>query len=327
MRLTGILGSMPGASRISGRIEESVPEIIDVWRKLRSVGIDDDAYERLAGCMKRVVGVFTEFLRSGEGVDTFSRGGSVRALVRETAQRQHDLGHDAVAVIEDFAALRRAVWRVVENHSDLASFDGEEAARFFSKMLDASDWVTEAALEAFDDLVREDMEEAIGRAAATDLLTGLPDRDLFGRLLLPRAINEHDRIALAIFDVARFSEGVAAGDLENARRAVLDLTEAVREGAPEGSVVARFGDDEICLLLPGAGSEEAYKNAERVLERVGASGGLDLHVGVAEYPEHGADAESVTQGAVGALKMAKRVGGSGIVIAHPRSAPDAGGVT
>jgi GGDEF domain-containing protein len=323
--MASILVVMQGSSRISERVGERVPEIITAWQESRADGIDEQAYERLCGCMERVIGIFTEFLRSDEGVETFSRGGSVRALIRETAQRQHDLGHDAVGVIEDFAALRRAVWRVVERNADLSSFDGGEVARFFSKMLDASDWVTEAALEAFDDLVREDMEEAIGRAAATDLLTGLPDRDLFERLLLPRAIEEHGQLSLAIFDVARFSEGVAAGDFESARRTLLDLTETVRKAAPEEAVLARFGDDEICLLLPGAGGEEAYANAERVLEGIGTED-PDLHVGVAEYPAHGSDAEGVIQQCVKALRMAKRLGGSGIVIAHPRTdAPDGGG--
>jgi GGDEF domain-containing protein len=315
---------MPGASRISERFEERVPEIIGLWRQLRAGGVDEESFERLQNCMQRVVGVFAEFLRSDEGVDTFSRGGKVSALVRETAKRQHDLGHDPVGVIEDFAALRRAVWRVVERHTDLSQLDGGEVAAFFSKMLDASDWVTEAALEAFDDLAREDMEEAIGRAAATDLLTGLPDRDLLGRVLLPRAMNEYGRLSLAIFDIVRFSERVAAGEIDTARQALMDLTEAVREAAPEDAVLARFGDDEICLVLPRVGGEEAYDYAERVLQNLGADG-PDVDVGVAAYPEHAADADDVIQQSVKALTMAKRVGGSGIVVA--RSEGRSGGTT
>ena len=292
-----------------------MPQIIDFWREMRSRDLDEASFERLQNCMGRVVRVFEVFLRSDEGVDTFSRGGKVSALVRETAQRQHDLGHDPVGVIEDFAALRRAVWRVVEHDTDLSQLDGDEVASFFSKMLDASDWVTEAALEAFDDLAREDMEEAVGRAAATDLLTGLPDRDLLGRLLLPRAIEDYDQLSLVIFDVVRFSERVAAGELENARRALMDLTEAVREAAPEDAVLARFGDDEICLVLPRVGGDEAYDYAERVLQNL-REDGPDVDVGVAAYPEHGAGAEDVIHQSVKALTMAKRVGGSGIVVAR-----------
>ena len=55
------------------------------------------------------------------------------------------------------------------------------------------------------------MTNALGRAAATDLLSGLPDRDLFNRRLLPRALEEHDRVALVVVVVVNFSDTVAAG--------------------------------------------------------------------------------------------------------------------
>jgi GGDEF domain-containing protein len=44
--------------------------------------------------------------------------------------------------------------------------------------------------------------------------------------------------------------------------------------------------------------------------------GFDLDAGVAEYPTHGADAGHLMAETLKALKMAKRVGGGGIVVAH-----------
>src|SRR3712207_2687963 len=172
--------------------------------------------------MEALISVFIEFLRSPESVETFSRGGAIRALVGEIAESQHDLGRDAVGVIEDFAVLRRGIWRSVERGVDLSGLDGGEVARFFSKLMQASDWVTEAGLEAFDAIVRREMEQALGRAEATDLVTGLPDRDQFNRLLLPKAITSHDRFSVAVFDGAHFTQTVAAGGggtrRENPRR-------------------------------------------------------------------------------------------------------------
>src|SRR5215211_6386882 len=144
---------------------------------------------------------FIEFLQSPESVETFSRGGAIRALVGEIAESQHELDRDAVGVIEDFATLRRCIWRSIERGVDLSGLDGDEVARFFLKLMQASDWVTEAGLDAFDAIVRREMEQALGRAEATDLLTGLPDRDLFHRLLLPQAIATNDRLSVAVFDV------------------------------------------------------------------------------------------------------------------------------
>src|SRR3712207_6823503 len=221
--------------------------------------------------MEGLISIFLDFLRSPESVETFSRGGAIRTLVGEIAESQHELGRDAVGVIEDFAVLRRCIWRSVEKGVHLSDLDGGEVASFFLKLMRASDWVTEAGLEAFAAIVRREMEQALGQAEATDLVTGLPDRDQFNRLLLPRAAATHDRFSVAVFDVAHFTETVAAGKLERARVVLRRLADVVQATAPEGTICARFGDDEICAILPGKSSEAGYWMAERVLEELAAA--------------------------------------------------------
>ena len=239
-------------------------------------------------------------------------------MIQEISGSQYEAERDAVGVIEDYMALRRCVWRFVEERVDLSAFDGGEVSRFFVKLMQASDWATEAGLEAFDRIVHRHMESALGQAAATDLLTGLPDRDLFNRRLLPRALQEHERVALMIFDVADFSSTVATEGVAWAREALLRLTSAIEEATPEGAVRARFGDDEICALLPGMNAEDAYRLAEEVLERLTEGPGdlLRVDAGVAAYPEHGESAGELLSAAFKALRTAKRVGGSGIVAAR-----------
>jgi diguanylate cyclase (GGDEF)-like protein len=308
---------MEGTSRIPERIREDLSAIVAFWSEDRRGDAEDGAYSRLVAGMEELISVFIEFLRSPESVETFSRGGAIRALVDEIAESQHKLGRDAVGVIEDFTVLRRCIWRSVEKGVDLSTLDGGEVARFFSKLMQASDWVTEAGLEAFGAIVRREMEQALGRAEATDLVTGLPDRDQFNRLLLPQAVASHDRFSVAVFDVAHFTETVAAGKIDRAREVLRRLADVVREAAPEGTVCARFGDDEICAILPDEGSEVAYRMAERVLEDLaGASDAFEVDVGVAEYPAHGASVADLMGETLDALKMAKRVGGSGIVVAR-----------
>lgn len=309
---------MESTSHIPDRIRQDLPSIVASWREARRGDADDGAYSRLVAGMEQLVWVFIEFLRSPDSVETFSRGGAVRGLVGEIAENQHELGRDAVGVMEDFAALRRCIWRAVEKGVDLPELGGGEVAGFFLKLMRASDWLTEAGLEAFDAIMRREMEQALGRAAATDLVTGLPDRDQFNRLLLPRTVADYDRFCVAIFDVAHFTEIVAAGEVERAREVLRRLADIVQEATPEDAVSARFGDDEISVILPAQGSEGAYHVAERVLERLaGEDGdGFEVDVGVAEYPAHGTDAEELMSEALKALKMAKRVGGSGIVVAR-----------
>jgi diguanylate cyclase (GGDEF)-like protein len=312
-----ILGLMENASRIPDRIEEDVTGIIACWEESRGGDDEDGVYESTLAGMEELVSVFVGFLRSTESVETFSRGGATRSLVHRIAEHQHDLGRDAVGVIEDFSVLRRCIWRSVEVGVDLAGLHGGEVSGFFAKLMQASDWLTETGLEAFDAIVRREMEQALGRAAATDLVTGLPDRDQLNRLLLPRAIDAHDRFSVAVFDVADFTETVAAGKVKRARKVLRTLAEAVQESSPQGSVFARFGDDEVCVILPGESSEGGYRLAERVLERLAKSmADFEVDVGVAEYPTHGTGAGELMGETLSALKMAKRVGGSGIVVAR-----------
>ncbi len=51
-------------------------------------------------------------------------------------------------------------------------------------------------------------------------MTGLSDRDLFNRRLLPRALEEHDRVALVVVDVVDFSDTVAARMITRVRQAL-----------------------------------------------------------------------------------------------------------
>ena len=308
---------MERTSRIPDRIDEDVTGIVACWRARRGGGEDDEAYDRTLAGMEELVSVFVGFLRSSETVETYSRGGATRALVEKIAGCQHELGRDAVGVIEDFVVLRRCIWRSVESGIDLSGLHGAEVSGFFAKLMQASDWLTETGLQAFDAIVQGEMEQALGRAAATDLVTGLPDRDQLNRLILPRAIDAHERFSVAVFDVADFTETVAAGKVKRARKILRGLAQAVSESSPEGSTLARFGDDEVCVIVPGETSEGAFRLAERVLGRLTEErAGFEVDVGIAEYPAHGKGAGELMGETLKALKMAKRVGGSGIVIAH-----------
>src|SRR3954447_2504500 len=287
---------------IAEEIRVGVSGILSSWRGERGGAVDKDSFSRLVEGVRRLLVVFTEFLQSPTPLEGFSRDGATRALIGEISESQREAGRDAVGVIEDYAALRRCVWRFVEERVDLSEFDGGEVSRFFVKLMQASDWATEAGLQAFDDIVRRDMESALGRAAATDLLTGLPDRDLFNCQLLPRAIEEHDRVTLVVFDIVDFSDTVAAGEVAWAREALLRLVEAVGGTVPEEAVRARFGDDEICAILPGASVEDAYGLAEEVLGRLAEdSEGWRADAGMAGYPEHGSDAGEIVAAASKAL--------------------------
>ena len=124
---------MESTSHIPDRIGQDLPKIIASWREVRRGDIEDGAYSRLTTAMEQLVSVFIEFLRSPDSVETFSQGGAVHGLVAEIAEAQHELGRDGVGVIEDFAVLRRCIWRTVEKGVDLPALGGGEVAAFFLK--------------------------------------------------------------------------------------------------------------------------------------------------------------------------------------------------
>lgn len=307
---------MKDTAGIAEGLRAGTPEVLEAWRSSRG-GSASAMEDRLVQEVGRLLDVFSAFLQSPEPLEGFSREGATRTLVARLSATQHEAGRDAVGVIEDYAALRRCVWRYVEGRTDLSTFDGGEVARFFVKLMQAADWVTERGVEEFERIAREQTESELGRAAATDLLTGLPDRELFNRQLLPQAMQEHDNVSLIVFDLVDFSGTVAAGDVPRAREALLRLSEAVKSSVPEGATRARFGDDEICVLLPETNTEGAYSMAEAVLEElVRSPEGLRADAGVAAYPEHATNPGELAAAVVRALKTAKRVDGGGIIIAR-----------
>jgi diguanylate cyclase (GGDEF)-like protein len=108
---------------------------------------------------------------------------------------------------------------------------------------------------------------SLEQLATMDPLTGLHNRRFFDeRLRLENALAERGArpLTLVMFDIDHFKEvndrhGHLAGD-----RVLAAIGGALRGAARTGEVAARFGGEELALLLPGCGSAEGERAAERV---------------------------------------------------------------
>jgi diguanylate cyclase (GGDEF)-like protein len=136
-------------------------------------------------------------------------------------------------------------------------------------------------------------------ASITDQLTGLYNRRHFDQqllLFLSRADQRHAPLSLIVIDVDHFKRvndtyGHEAGDAVLQAVAAI-VQHAVRHGA-EGDLCARFGGEEIAILLPGLPAVEALEVAERLRRTIAAKpvvyGGQRISVtasfGVACYPQ------------------------------------------
>jgi len=148
--------------------------------------------------------------------------------------------------------------------------------------------------------------------ATTDPLTGLTNRALL-RERVEHALAHAPRLALLLMDLDRFKEvndtlGHQAGDLL-LQRIGPRLQDVVRDE----DTVARLGGDEFALLLPGADAEGAVHVARALLVALtepfdleGRRVDIGVSVGIALYPDHGADPTTLLRQADVAMYTAKR---------------------
>ncbi len=156
----------------------------------------------------------------------------------------------------------------------------------------------------------------IRHLAYWDRLTGLPNRARFRDLVLLAVAERHparDALAVLMLDLDRFKHvndvlGYASGD-----RLLQGIGERLRALARPGDEVARLGGDEFALLLPGADAKAAAAFAQRVAEAFEQPLTLDdqtvdlsAGLGIACWPAHGADADTLLSRAEVAMYAAKR---------------------
>ena len=163
---------------------------------------------------------------------------------------------------------------------------------------------------------RKRAEDQVKYQAYHDVLTGLPNRrllmDRFAMALAQRR-RDHHPLAVMFLDLDRFKPvndtgGHAVGD-ELLQRVAERLTKTTREG----DTVSRMGGDEFIVLLPEvAGVKDTCEIAERVLERfrppwvlAGHQFNVTASIGIAMYPQHGEDPETLLRNADTATYLAK----------------------
>ena len=181
---------------------------------------------------------------------------------------------------------------------------------------------------AFDDMAQalQQRERDLREQAITDPLTGLYNRRYLRELLqreLVRGARAGESIALILMDVDHFKHindtfGHEAGDI------VLTAVGALLRKNVRGSDIAcRYGGEEFALVLPETGAESAQRRAEDIrlalgqleLKHLGKRiGKITASLGIALFPVHGEDMDSLLRVADEALYDAKGAGRDRVVV-------------
>lgn len=161
--------------------------------------------------------------------------------------------------------------------------------------------------------------EELSTLASHDTLTGLPNRQLLAdhvQLALAGARRNGGQLALMFIDLDEFKPindtlGHDFGD-----RVLKEVARRIQGCTRESDTVARFGGDEFIVLLPVIDSPaDALAAAEKIRAAINQPFDLAGHqrqvstsIGIALFPEHGADEDSLFRNADAAMYQAKNDG-------------------
>jgi diguanylate cyclase (GGDEF)-like protein len=163
--------------------------------------------------------------------------------------------------------------------------------------------------------------------STNDYLTGLHNRGYFDERFREEVIRarRHKRVlSVAMLDVDKFklfndTWGHSAGDI-----ALQEVAQAVRAALRQTDVVARYGGEELVLILPETPADAAVLKLEDVRRRVAGMsialprrvlppGSLTLSAGVACAPDDGNDVDQLLGRADTRLFAAKQMGRNRVV--------------
>jgi diguanylate cyclase (GGDEF)-like protein len=168
----------------------------------------------------------------------------------------------------------------------------------------------------------EQRRAALLKQAYYDSLTGLPNRQLFKDRLereLAHAKRMHTQVALIYIDLDRFknvndSMGHSAGDA-----LLVGVSQRLVSQLRESDTLARLGGDEFVVIAPAPEEQPAHVLAERIQAALrepfvvhNGTCFAQASIGLAVYPQDGADVESLLRSADIAMYRSKAAGPSGI---------------
>jgi diguanylate cyclase (GGDEF)-like protein len=163
--------------------------------------------------------------------------------------------------------------------------------------------------------------ETVARESVTDDLTGLSNRRAFDDALaseIERAKRYGTQVGLVLLDLDGFKAVNDTYGHQQGDAALREVARVLRETSREIDHPARYGGEELAVVVPGTELEGTFNLAERVRVRIGAlriprvdglgTISVTASCGVAAVPPTAADERALLAAADAALYEAKRTG-------------------
>jgi diguanylate cyclase (GGDEF)-like protein len=156
--------------------------------------------------------------------------------------------------------------------------------------------------------------EQVQRLAATDGLSKIANRRTFESTLereVARATRSAEHLSLVMIDIDHFKRLNDEHGHQSGDEVLRNVAAALSCECRDFDTPARYGGEEFAIVLPGCGPDEALLIAERLRRAVAAAPGvvpITASAGVATYPGHAGDADTLVRAADDALYESKRAG-------------------
>ena len=274
---------------------------IEKWGyEIVAVGDGNLAMEALSGDDPPRIAILDWLMPGREGVD----------ICRELARSK------------DAPLIYTILLTIKKDKADIVEALDQGACDFLSKPVHAGELRSRIAVGArlvrAEDQIREYAKE-MERLAVSDPLTGAANRRYFFDMAqkeLKRAYRYEKNVSLIMMDIDFFKKINDTYGHQSGDEALKSFVSCCKHLIRESDLIARFGGEEFCMLLPETGIQQAHLLAERLRGSIedlrvcdaGCEFGFTVSIGVTEALRTDESIDAVIKRADDALYMAKEGG-------------------
>ncbi len=328
-----VLGTFAAYYREERAPDEETSRLVQIATRIAGIAIErsqaEGALRESEELLKAIVESTADGIlvvnNSGQVIyanELFAKMWRIPEELLETRDDEKLLSH-VVEQLEDpegFLAKVQELYQTSQEGSDVLSFkDGRVFERFSRPLLTEIDVI--GRVWSFRDITeRKRVEEALREAANRDPLTGLPNRRAGTAAIgerLAAAKENGSAFAVMVLDLDRFKKINDSFGHETGDAALIQFSDVISKLVGDSGEICRIGGDEFNIGIEKMEMEAALAFAQRIhstlrytLERSDSAlrPQFTVSIGVACYPEDGADASVLGRRADRAMYEAKVAG-------------------